>query len=154
MIKLLPFLLVAFLVSLPQGRAESDNRIRVEELKTQLPIGLLKMPLGTVVTVKCRSFLPTEEESRNKDAFWKRQVEITEIDGKALEPPVRIEWDTSSPLLKKPPVGTTIEAIGYESGSFHGIPDAAGKDLPLASGTPFAFHSGFVPMQEVRRPAN
>ena len=151
MIKLLP-LLLAIAVFGSQSRAEDEGRIHVEQLAKQLPIGLLKVPLGNVVTAKCRSFLPTEEESRVKDAFWERQVEIIEANGKTLKNPIRIEWGASSSApLRKPPVGTTIEVVGYETGSFHGIPDAAGrKDLPIAAGTPFAFHSEFVPVSEAK----
>lgn len=157
--KVLPVLIFTSIVSgdcsLAQETAKDENRIHVEEFARQLPIGLLKVPLGTVVTVKCRSFLPTEEESRMKDAFWERQVEIIEANGKALTPPVRIGWEELSySFVKKPPIGTTIEVIGYETGSFDGIPDTAGRrDLPIAAGTSFAFHSGFVPMKQVARPA-
>lgn len=150
MIKLLP-LLLAVVVCGPQSRAEDDDRIHVGQLAKQLPMGLLKVPLGTVVTVKCRSFSPTDEEKGYKDAFWERQVEIIEANGQVLRNPIRIKWEgPSSSPLKKPPVGTTIEVLGYETGSFHGIPDTAGrKDLPIAAGTGFAFHSEFVPMKLV-----
>jgi hypothetical protein len=132
--------------SLAEEAAKDESRIHVEDFTKQLPIGLLNVPLGTVVTVKCRSFLPTKEESGFKDAFWKRQVEIIEANGKALKPPVRIEWtELSYSPVDKPPVGTTIEVVGYETGSFDGIP----KDLPIAAGPAFAFHSKFSPMKLV-----
>lgn len=153
MMKLLPSLLAVVFASSDQSRGEEKDRIHVEEFAKQLPIGLLKVSLGTVVTVKCRSFLPTPEESRRKDEFWKRQVEIFEANGKALNPPARMNWiELSYSPVEKPPIGKVIEVLGYEAGSFDGIPDFAGHgDIPIAAGTGFAFHSEFFPMKVVAK---
>jgi hypothetical protein len=136
----------------PQKQEVQKAELHVENLAKNMPTGRLKLPLDTVVQVTCRSFSPTGEEARMKDDFWNRQVEIIALEGKPLVSPVRIEW-AKLPYVspEKPPLGTTLEVLGYEAGSFRGVPNTSNhRQVPVAAGIPFTFHSEFYPLKEIR----
>jgi hypothetical protein len=105
---------------------------QADEKKTEVPlkdfndskvlVGKLGVPFGTIVRVTCRSFEPGEDEAKRKGDPWKRQVEVTSIQGKPIDPAIRIEWGIPKEL-QKPPVGESIEVWAYETGSFRGLPN-------------------------------
>jgi len=109
--------------------------IQANEEKREVPLkefsdskvlfGKLGVPFGTIVRVTCRSFEPGEED-RLKGDPWKRQVEITSIGGKPVDPPIRIEWRIPKGI-QKPPVGGRVEVWAYETGAFRGLPDGLDK---------------------------
>ena len=135
---------------------------QAEEKKTEVPlkdlgdskvlIGKLGLPFGTIVRVTCRSFEPSEEEAKRKGDPWKSQVEITSIQGKPIDPPIRIEWGSFVPKEPaKPPVGENIEVWAYETGSFRGLPDGLLKysDGHLPQGHGFCFVNKLVAIREI-----
>ena len=102
--------------------------------------------------VTCRSIEPNEEEANRKGDPWKRQVEITSIQGKAVEPVIRIEWaNFEADSVPKPPAGEISEVWAYEAGSFQGLPDDLlkylGEHLPQGRG--FAFVNRLVAIRKV-----
>ncbi|MEK7951253.1 hypothetical protein [Luteolibacter soli] len=133
---------------------QADEEKREVPLKeyndSKVLVGKLALPFGTIVRVTCRSFEPSEEEAKLKGDPWERQVEITSIQGKPIDPAIRIEWG-SPKELPKPPVGESIEVWAYETGSFRGLPDDLGKysDGHLPQGHGFCFVNRLIAIRKV-----
>ena len=135
--------------------AEADEEKREVPLKefadSKVLIGKLGLPFGTIVRVTCRSYGANEEEANRKGGDpSKRQVEIISVQGKPIEPAIRIEWRIPKEL-QKPPVGESIEVWAYETGSFRGLPDELGKyaDGHLPQDHRFSFVNQLSVIREV-----
>jgi hypothetical protein len=143
-------ILIALLVAITLGHAAEKEKVSIEEFREKkVLIGKLGKPFGTVLRATCSGFVPTEDERRTKAEWWKNQVDIVAIEGKRVDPPIRIEWSTfEADTVKKPAAGETLEVWGYETGKFRGVPAEAFKHVPPMATTGFGFMSTFVALKK------
>jgi hypothetical protein len=95
------------------------KRVTVESLESQMPVGLLGVPLGTVVRVTGEAF--DGDETRLKADASKSLLRIATVDGKKLARPVVFEFLRAPASVKKPAAGTKFDYYVHEYGEFDGL---------------------------------
>jgi hypothetical protein len=107
--------------------------------------GSLDVPLGKVVEVSgvvIENKPPTAKADEGQPFF----LRIDQVDGKPLATPQRFS-STAMPLIRDMPalkIGDTFHCIGYETGSFEGIPTDVFKYQPPMATTGYGFSTRFV----------
>lgn len=105
--------------------------------------GELGQGLGQVVTIT--GTMLADDARGHKADLGKSLMRIETVAGKALTEPVVMALKVSElSSAKLPGVGTKASLIGYESGAFEGIPEAAFKHLDRVATEDFHFASAFI----------
>jgi hypothetical protein len=114
------------------------QRATVESLEKQMPIGLLGVPLGTVVRVTGEVF--DGDETRCKADAGKTFLRVATVNGGKLAEPVVFEFLRAPAAVKKPTAGTSFDYYVHEYGAFDGVVEPP-KELGIE--TPEIAHDGF-----------
>lgn len=96
---------------------------------------------GNIITVE--GHIPIQEK-RSKADEGKTLFQVTKVEGKAIDNPVTLPLISFSfhPVTYKEP-GQTMTLLGYETGSFVGIPPEAFDTIPMVATERFSFRSSF-----------
>ena len=98
---------------IPVGAIGVDYRI----------VGKLGVPIGTIVQVRCRVFVPSAEEQKYKNWDSDEEVEVVAVNGQNLPHPVRIQWGLfRTGSQAKPAAGEVLTVFGYETLVCSGAP--------------------------------
>lgn len=125
------FLFVAALLAPSLSAAESVPSV---DLGRSIAVGRLGQPLGKVMRVEGAAVESNYPRSKGQDntLFFR----VTAVEGRALPQPVVIELGFfSSDISQELPPGERRTFIGYETGQFSGLPDAAGQHLSAIPAT-------------------
>lgn len=120
-----------------KGEAEATV-VTVESLEKQMPVGLLGVPLGTVVRVTGVAF--DGNETRAKLDAGKTLLRIMEVDSKKLAKPVVFEFFRAAASVKKPAADTKFDYYVHEYGEFDGVVEPP-KELGIKE--EIVAHDGF-----------
>ncbi|MGL6073183.1 MAG: hypothetical protein ACRC8S_03370 [Fimbriiglobus sp.] len=117
------------------GEKKSSNSVRSF---TQLPLGYLGVPLGTVVRVTGVTI--HGDELQLKSAMGKTYLRIETVNGKPLDETVDFEFPEAE-QIPKPAIGTRFDYQVHESGEFSGHVDTRpdGDNIEVAA----VAHDGF-----------
>lgn len=99
--------------------------------------GALGHPLGQILTV---TGTVHEGNPRSKAEAEQLLLQVTKVNQKILTKPIDVRLAFFSfNQSSMPKSGETVTYVGYESGSFEGIPAAAFKWMPAVATTDFHF---------------
>lgn len=131
---------ILFVLGFPLGtslHADPVKSVQSKDLGKSIQIiGVLDIPLGTIVTIEGEAPIDTAADA---DAF---AVRVTKINGKPLDNPRLI--GVLAGKVKIPKKGEKCIFRGFESGSFIGLPPAALKEAGAAvAATPWQFTTSF-----------
>lgn len=128
----------------PSGRPAPS--VTLEDLRSTGGVrGALAVPLGTVVSIEAEVI--EGSAGRGKAREGERLLQVLSVDGRTLAEPALLHF-AWFPLARAPMdlgPGRRVKVVGYETGSFVGIPKDAWVHLgaPAAS-TPFHFQTSIV----------
>ncbi len=116
-------------------------------------VGRLGKPLGKIVEIECRGIPEPPRGRRTKHPYWKDSVEVTMVNGTRLKKPITIRFGSfvvGDVPIPKP--GKSIRVVGYETGSFTGVPHEAFEHVPSIATIGYGFTTSFVALKEKKSP--
>jgi hypothetical protein len=110
-------------------------------------IGSLGRALGEVVTIE--GVAVDENHTRRKADTGEILLSVQAVNGKALKYEAILPFHLYSGLeMKELFSGMTFKLVGYETGGFFGIPEAAFAYVPRAPTSGYHFTSSFVILRD------
>ena len=136
-------------VAATQGQPARSNikPIHISQLNRRKVIGSLGHPLGTVVTVE--GIAADESYTRRKADAGETLLRVQTVNGKALRREVILNFHAYEGTENKNPfAGMRFKYIGYETGGFSGIPEAAFAYVPRVATSGYHFSTSFVVLRD------
>jgi hypothetical protein len=105
-------------------------------------MGKLGLPLGTVVKVE--GIFYSGDKTRTKALSGLMLMEISNVAGKPITPPVVLRFSGNKKLFPNPKDGNKFSVYTYETGGYTGIPHKAFQHIPIVTTTSFHFESHLI----------
>jgi hypothetical protein len=102
--------------------ATTSREISVEEIRDKGVVGLLGLPLGTIVTVSGVAVPNTS--LRKADEGEALFLKVVAVDGQPLAKPIEFPFRKAhdTVVASEPVIGKEFSYRGYETGGFEGVP--------------------------------
>ncbi|NJM46648.1 MAG: hypothetical protein HC860_11255 [Alkalinema sp. RU_4_3] len=121
--------------------------IHVDQLRPTIVMGKLGQPLGKIMTISGSVVSGSRSAKSNQPDDLALQV--LQVNGQPLASPVTLPWTIFNTASVVPPkLNQPFEYVGYETGSFTGVPHEAFKLVPAVATREFHFESWFTVLQE------
>ncbi|MHC9543455.1 MAG: hypothetical protein AB9903_28425 [Vulcanimicrobiota bacterium] len=141
---------VIFMMSFHSTGYAGEKTITLSELNKSRIIGYLGRPLGSIVTIE--GTVVDDCYRKMKSDEGEILLKVQKVDGKDLSGeiiiPLRLE---PSGAVKKPLPGYRFRFMGYETGSFTGMPEEAFRYIPQAASEGFQFKTYFLVIREEKQ---
>lgn len=132
-----------FFVSFHSTGNAGEKMITLSELNKSRIIGCLGRPLGSVVTIE--GIVVDDYYRKMKSDEGETLLKVQKVDGKALSGEIIIPLrQEPSESVKKPLPGYHFRFLGYETGSFTGMPEEVFRYIPQAATEGFQFRTYFL----------
>ena len=141
--------LVACPFALAQNhRTRSHTKpILVARINSSGIIGSIGRTLGEVVTVVGTAV--DDSYTRRKEDAGERLLRIQSVNGTTLKSEAVLHFIAyNSEELRKPSVGTKFKYVGFETGGFSGMPEAAFAYIPRVPTSGYYFTTSFVILRD------
>jgi len=132
-------------VAAAQGQPTSGNSkpIHVSQLNRSKVIGSLGRPLGEVVTIE--GIAADGDYTRRKAETDEILLRVQAVNGNSLKREAIFNFHPfEGTELKKPSAGMRFRYVGYETGGFSGVPEAAFAYVPRVATSGYYFSTSFV----------
>lgn len=130
-----------------QRTRPNTKPIHVSRLNSSNVIGSLGRPLGEVVTIE--GIAADENYTRRKADTGEILLRVQAVNGKALKREAILACHHyRGAEMKKPSAGMKFKYVGYETGGFSGIPEAAFVYVPRAPTSGYYFTTSFVILRD------
>jgi hypothetical protein len=127
--------------------AKTTPMIHVDQLRPAVVMGKLGQPLGKVITIS--GMVVAGNRSAKANQGNDLALKVLQVNGQTLASPVTLPWWTFTTAEIQPPkLHQTFKYVGYETGSFTGVPHEAFKVVPAVATREFHFESWFEVLQE------
>ena len=130
-----------------QSARSNIKPIHVSQLNRSKVIGSLGRPLGEVVTIE--GIAADENYTRRKADTGEILLRVQAVNGKSLKREAILNFHPyEGTEMKRPSAGMRFKYVGYETGGFSGIPEAAFVYVPRAPTSGYYFTTSFVILRD------
>ncbi|MEI8245720.1 MAG: hypothetical protein WCI51_07815 [Lentisphaerota bacterium] len=143
--------LMVYVSGLVLGDDHDTKTISYKELNNIKIIGQLGIELGSIVNVEGTVLLPAELDKKADEG--KYILRICSVNGEILSEKIAIELLYAYSGVDRSNKGEKVKYIGFESGSFDGMPDGYLKYLHVASQR-FNFCTYFIALKKITNAIN
>ncbi|NJK41495.1 MAG: hypothetical protein HC934_09360 [Acaryochloridaceae cyanobacterium SU_2_1] len=127
--------------------SKTSPAIHVDQLRPTVVMGKLGQPLGKVITISGK--VVSGDRSAKSNHPDDLALQVLQVNDQALATPVTLPWTVFTTAAIKPPkLHQAFKYVGYETGSFTGVPHEAFKVLSAVASREFHFESRFEVLQE------